>query len=154
MSLHTLSLSLLSLSGADLSSLVREASIDALKEHMSLNPLHLAATSTSSTSSSSSQLPGSPAPTACPQSECVVCMRHFTSALKKIHPSVSVKVNRNDQLYPFSTLFWEFQNEPLVKKRGVCPVFTCPCGWARGDGPVFGEAEQWPVNLIIQLRCI
>ena len=125
----TLSLSL-SLSGADLSSLVREASIDALKEHMSLNPLHLAATSSSS---SSSQLPASPAPAACPQSECVVCMRHFTSALKKIHPSVSVKVNKNDQLYPFSTLGVS-KLLVLVKKRGGCPVFTCPCGWVRGDG--------------------
>ena len=90
---HSLSLSLslsLSFSGADLAALVREASIDALKEHMSLNPLHLTGAVSASTTAPAIDSPQPPQ--LAREEECVVCMRHFTNALKKIHPSVSVKV--------------------------------------------------------------
>ena len=63
--------------GADLNALVREAAIFALKEYM-----HLATSFNASTNPSEST----------DASSCVVQMHHFTAALSKVRPSVSLKV--------------------------------------------------------------
>ena len=70
-------------SGADLTALVREAAILALREHMQLtmSPLQSNQSDCSITADS-----------------CVVSMQHFTTALKKIKPSVSQKVSITEVL--------------------------------------------------------
>ena len=63
--------------GADLNALVREAAITALREHMQLSPLCQ-----------------SPDQSDCVNvaETCIVSTRHFTTALRKIRPSVIEKV--------------------------------------------------------------
>lgn len=78
---HTLSLSL---SGADLSALVREAATESFKELMSFT--------ISSFTSQPDVTPLSSTP--------AVHMKHFEKAFSKVHPSVNYKVNRAKQEYP------------------------------------------------------
>lgn len=71
--------------GADLTAVVREAAIAALRDHMQLQPLGM---------SSGAGLGESPLPV--PElgdmEGCVVQMKHFLTAVVKIKPSVSEKV--------------------------------------------------------------
>ena len=69
--------------GADLTGMVREAAIAALREHMKMNSLDISVANCSSNDSGGgSGVDG----------ECVVEMKHFLSAISKLRPSISEKV--------------------------------------------------------------
>ena len=75
-------------SGADLTALVREAAVLALREHMQLTMSPFQSNQSDCSISADS---------------CVVSTRHFTTALKKIKPSVSQKVSITEVLGLFTT---------------------------------------------------
>jgi ribosome biogenesis ATPase len=81
-------------SGADLKSLVREAAIAALKQHMHLSSNWLTPDQSDRTSSllpAVTKVGGASEGAKVDGEECVVTMENFVSALKRVKPSVSGK---------------------------------------------------------------
>ena len=103
-------------SGADLTALVREAAILALREHMQLTMSPFQSNQSDCSISADS---------------CVVSTRHFTTALKKIKPSVSQKVSIRSALglSPFG---------PKTSYLVTTPRLTVPSSFTTSSFAVYG----------------